>query len=1560
MRSVPSQRQHDEPRSMGPTRKRVGLGLLRADGLRRIALAAAGIAVVLCAAFLLPKLVFALNSDAPTNLTAVPGEQPVLAHLEWSAPDGDPPDAYLVYSSIHADGPYSDAHETTSTSFDFTDGLGGIPYYFRVTAVDAVGEESPYVQAGPVASEWAFSPHVPATEQTNSCGLCHTTHMGSFGMLGRDELATTSPEPTAVCFGCHDGRVPKAANVTQGAVDSFSLPNGHVLAGSNSDSLVENCSTCHTAHASSSQQPMLLASRVNGVSVQNGGPALCEACHDADGSWHGSGYATSINPSRDASGYPIEGTWPGPSVYGGSTNAHRLIPESTQTVESGAKSKRAEGDCRYCHTAHGSPNKDGLRATFRPSSPSTLASDQADGTYAQSCFVCHGGTTPEGFSSAPTDIKRFTTAANTSAGHRIRTGGGNLPIGAPLPCYECHNAHGSERGNKSLLSDALGEGLETTTSPQAVRHFCFSCHTTSDDLPRGWDTTSSAYVDVTSSERVVGLPRTGGVLHLPRMDGHSLSSTISCYACHGSSYDAGGSNVHDPGAGTFPDHVSPTSETCFVAGCHDSSKNLATVHALYVGPGAEFSQYATSCELCHENQNPNRIDWTTATTSCTPGCHNGDTHANYATGHTVTSASDECVSCHGSDVAVVHGATADSAKCATCHSNVWNWNKSGDCLGCHNGADVGSHSYTPTDPSHYSESTHTATPFTAVQQGTGADGAVPAGGEECSACHSSTLKLAHASTTTSGGSVTCVECHADTSIGSSLVIASDWPDRRCTDCHATGVSTTHDSYAAAHLVPSGTCAGTGVNCHNVTDLAQLHAVGQSGGAAKYQKCGDADPNDPTACHSVLDARPADFNAAASCGEGTSGCHTDKNPTNHGYDPAKHAAVLGSGEIAMGLGIDDIDHVGWGWTTTVECSLCHYSDLGTQHAGQCSTCHSGANPVGSLGTWDKSCQQGDCHPSIHTGMQPDHNGVYTGHAASCDACHTGSPSWPGEVDCNRCHDAPVTIPDTVAPTTVSDATSSYIGDATIQLTATDNEGGRGVDRTYFILDGASATLGTTINVAAPASGSQEHTLQFYSVDRAGNVETTTPVPAFSFSVVPAPDTTPPSGTMLVNNGDAYAISITATVTSAVSDAKSGMDQMRVDPGTGTFGTWTAYSADATITLPAGDGVKTVRAEYRDNAGNVATLTDTILLDTTAPSTTSNAGGSYVGAVSITLTATDGPVGSGVASTHYRVDSGSEQTGTAISVTAPASGSVSHTIYFWSVDNATKTETEKSATFSVQAPDTVKPTTVSSFNPAAGAVYNSAQTISLLASDTGGSGLKATFYRVGGGSYAEGTSFPVSGDGLHTFSYFSADNADNTETVNVSNEFRIDTIAPVTASDITSGAAYSGAQLFTLSPADEDGSGVGETMWQLDSTTGSWTSGTSVPVIAPASGSVDHTLYWYSTDNAGNSEIVQSVPFSVSAPMTQARVAFMWEPEPYGYARLRLYDESMQLIDSTILEGSGNQLDWFVDVEPGHDYYLFVHEVSDGSSTDVDYGIWASDTSINPDGVISQGETVEWWY
>lgn len=79
-------------------------------------------------------------------------------------------------------------------------------------------------------------------------------------------------------------------------------------------------------------------------------------------------------------------------------------------------------------------------------------------------------------------------------------------------------------------------------------------------------------------------------------------------------------------------------------------------------------------------------------------------------------------------------------------------------------------------------------------------------------------------------------------------------------------------------------------------------------------------------------------------------------------------------------------------------------------------------------------------------------------------------------------------DNTAPTTTSDLAATYNGPATIKLTATDNTDGSGVAHTFYRLDGAAPVEGTTINVPAPASGATAHSIEFWSEDAVGNVET----------------------------------------------------------------------------------------------------------------------------------------------------------------------------------------------------------------------------------------------------------------------------------------------------------------------------------------------------------------------------------------------------------------------------------------------------------------------------------------
>ncbi len=83
-----------------------------------------------------------------------------------------------------------------------------------------------------------------------------------------------------------------------------------------------------------------------------------------------------------------------------------------------------------------------------------------------------------------------------------------------------------------------------------------------------------------------------------------------------------------------------------------------------------------------------------------------------------------------------------------------------------------------------------------------------------------------------------------------------------------------------------------------------------------------------------------------------------------------------------------------------------------------------------------------------------------------------------------------VVDTTAPNTVSDAKATYVSSATIKLTATD--AGTGVAATYYKLDGAAQVTGTSINVTAVGA----HTLEFWSVDVAGNTETAHKTAAFT--------------------------------------------------------------------------------------------------------------------------------------------------------------------------------------------------------------------------------------------------------------------------------------------------------------------------------------------------------------------------------------------------------------------------------------------------------------------------------
>lgn len=97
-----------------------------------------------------------------------------------------------------------------------------------------------------------------------------------------------------------------------------------------------------------------------------------------------------------------------------------------------------------------------------------------------------------------------------------------------------------------------------------------------------------------------------------------------------------------------------------------------------------------------------------------------------------------------------------------------------------------------------------------------------------------------------------------------------------------------------------------------------------------------------------------------------------------------------------------------------------------------------------------------------------------------------------------------------------------------------------------------------------------------------------------------DVTPPTGTILINNGDLYTNSRDVTLTLSATDDVSTVNEMQIANHT-SYHQWEPYSTTKAWTLSEGDAEKTVRVKFRDQTGNetVPGIPATITLDTVAP-------------------------------------------------------------------------------------------------------------------------------------------------------------------------------------------------------------------------------------------------------------------------------------------------------------------------------------------------------------------------
>jgi len=314
--------------------------------------------------------------------------------------------------------------------------------------------------------------------------------------------------------------------------------------------------------------------------------------------------------------------------------------------------------------------------------------------------------------------------------------------------------------------------------------------------------------------------------------------------------------------------------------------------------------------------------------------------------------------------------------------------------------------------------------------------------------------------------------------------------------------------------------------------------------------------------------------------------------------------------------------------------------------------------------------------------------------------------------------------------------------------------------------------------------------------------------------------------------------------------------------------TAYLATSYSNKADGIWYFHVRAVDATGTGG-PTTTRAVRIDTTPPVTSQTGADSawHATAVTMNLSATDAL--NGVATTEYKVDSGSWTTGTTVTIPAPVDGSNngSHTVSYRSTDTIGNRETAKSSTVNIV---TTAPITTAS--GADGAWH--ASDVSLNFSSASPGVTKTEYSLDGAGSWTTGTSVVIpaaadgSTDGTHTVLYRSTNGAGFVE-MPESCTVKIDVAAPTTSVSGADGAWHNTPVTLSFSGNDGAGSGVTKTEYSLDGGV-SWTTGASAVIPAPAGGGGDgtHTVQFRSTDAAGHTETAKScvVKIDATAPTT----------------------------------------------------------------------------------------------
>jgi peptidoglycan/xylan/chitin deacetylase (PgdA/CDA1 family) len=475
----------------------------------------------------------------------------------------------------------------------------------------------------------------------------------------------------------------------------------------------------------------------------------------------------------------------------------------------------------------------------------------------------------------------------------------------------------------------------------------------------------------------------------------------------------------------------------------------------------------------------------------------------------------------------------------------------------------------------------------------------------------------------------------------------------------------------------------------------------------------------------------------------------------------------------------------------------------------------------------------------------------------------------------CHASPDSTPPTTTATCNGGGCSNgwYAAPVSVALSATDDSS---VADTYYTTDGSTPTTSSTV-YSGPFTVPVTSTVKFFSVDVAGNAEQ---VQSQQIDI----DTSTPTTTALCNGVGCSAGWYNAPVQMSLSAVDGG--------GSGIAATYyTTNGSTPTTSSPKYNGpftlskTTTVQFFSVNNAGTAeAVETQLVQVDTAAPTTTIACNGAACSSgwytaspVTVTLSANDNSGGSGVAATYYTTDGSDPTTSpTAVQYSGPFTVASTTTVRFFSLDVAGNAETVRSQAVQI---DTGAPTTTALCNGVACSAgwYTSPVTVALSATDSGGSGVAATYYTTDGSTPTTSSpkySGPFTVSRTTTVQFFSVNNAGTAEAIETQ-VVQVDAVAPTTT--ITCNGAACASGWYTASPVtvalsatdNSGGSGVAATYYTTDGSDPS-TSPTAVQYAGPFTVAATASVRFFSVDVARNAETPrsQAVQIDTSAPVTTA--------------------------------------------------------------------------------------------